>query len=161
MRILGVILSFACVPLLAHAQRPLAHSATRAAARASTPYPLDSAYAFGADSIVLVLRDQTLTQKRQAAGTWMFGPPATKAEADGCPPEKVLGRRIARATWAALDKPKGLKFIMVRVRGPWDGDPLLSRTQLVEDFYYSYEQLAGPWIGDSSGGTAKVMHARR
>lgn len=139
-----------CVPLVMDAQRPLPVAIARIAARAAKPYPMDSAVQYGLDSIVLVFRDSTLTEEREAAGTWMFGPPVTKAEADGCPPEKVLGRRIAREVWAALGKPPTFGVAIVRIRGPRvdNGD---ESTELEWNFYYPRFQLTGRWVGDSIG----------
>ena len=81
----------------------------------------------------------------------MFGPPATKAEADGCPPEKVLGRRLARLVWTQLGKPAELQVVIVRVHGPWVGDPLDTADQVTENLYYPRFQLTGPWVGDRPG----------
>ncbi len=139
----------ACMP----AQSPLPATIGRVALRAARSYPMDSAVHYGRDSIVLVFRDSSLTPERRDAGTWMFGPPATKAEADGCPPEKVLGRRIARAVWSAMGKPTQLQQVVVRIRGPRVGDAF-DYTEIASDLYYPRMQLAGRWVGDSIGRTS-------
>src|SRR5438128_751622 len=97
------------------AQSVLPASTKAAAQRVAGPYPLSSAHRFGRDSIVLVFRDSKLTADALHANTWMFGPPTTKAEEDGCPREKVLGRRIARAVWTELGRPTLRERIVVRV----------------------------------------------
>lgn len=137
-------------PSMLLAQRPLPIAVTRVAVRVAKSYPLDSAVQYGRDSIVLVFRDSTFTSDRLEAGTWMFGPPATKAEADGCPPEKVLGRRIAREVWSALGKPRQLQQVIVRIRGPRVGDEF-DYTEMQWDFYYPRFQLTGQWVGDAIG----------
>jgi hypothetical protein len=149
----GVIfsLSAAC----AQAQTLLPLSVRESARRTARTYPLDSAYAFGADSIVLVFRDSALTPESERTGAWVFGPAATKTEADGCPPEKVLGRRITRAAWTELRRPKRLQMVIIRIRGPRVGDPLESMDEQSVDFYYPKHQLTGPWIGDRSAGRNK------
>lgn len=149
------LLAFAAVLLLPSslkAQRPLSSPIVRVAERVARPYPMDSTVQYGRDSILLVFLDSTLTAERSEAGTWMFGPPATKAEADGCPPEKVLGRRIAREVWAALGKPRDLGQVIVRVRGPRVGEES-DYTQTEWIFYYPLFQLTGPWVGDKRGKT--------
>ena len=73
----------------------------------------------------------------------MFGPPVTDAEADGCPPEKVLGRKIARVLWRGLGRPSELKYIMVTVRGTTGVDRWTTNTM-----YFHRSQLEDVWAGD-------------
>jgi hypothetical protein len=108
-------------------------------------YPLVSVALFGHDSALIVFDDSSYTGKARSAGTWMFGPPVTEAEADHCPPEKVLGRQIARVLWKNGGKALALKSVIVRVRGV-SGLDRLSWT----DMYYEPSQLEGPWAGDPS-----------
>jgi hypothetical protein len=146
---LGLTLTLASVT--SEAQQPIARKVHAQLQRVAGPYPLDSVYALNGDTVVLVLRDSTLTAARADAGTWMFGPPPTKAEEDGCPPEKVLGRRLARIVWTALGKPVDLQLVIVRVRGPLSGNPLESWDQVTEELFYPRFQLTGPWVGDRPG----------
>ncbi|MHB8839664.1 MAG: hypothetical protein ACYC7F_12040 [Gemmatimonadaceae bacterium] len=146
---LGLALTLASAT--SEAQKQVARNVHEQLQRAAGPYPLDSAYALGRDTVVLVLRDSTLTTAASKAGTWMFGPPTTEAEEDGCPPEKVLGRRLARIVWTELGKPADLQLVIVRVRGPMTGRPLESMNQLTVDLFYPRFQLAGPWVGDRPG----------
>jgi hypothetical protein len=146
---LGVALT--CGSASVEAQQPVARNVRAQLQRAAGPYPLDSAYALGRDTVVLVLRDSTLTTAASEAGSWMFGPPTTEAEEDGCPPEKVLGRRLARIVWTELGKPADLQLVIVRVRGPMTGRPLESMRKLTVDLFYPRLQLTGPWVGDRPG----------
>lgn len=130
------------------AQQPVARAIHATLQRVAGPYALDSVHALQKDSVVLVLRDTTLTATALEAGTWMFGPPTTKAEEDGCPPEKVLGRRLARLVWAELGRPATLQLVTVRVRGPMTGDPLGTLRKVSVDLFYPRFQLTGPWVGD-------------
>jgi len=77
------------------------------------------------------------------ANRWMFGPPTTAAEADSCPPEKVLGRKLARLLWRGLNKPRELHYIIVAVHGTKDRDRFTVYTM-----YYQRGQLEAPWVGD-------------
>ena len=77
----------------------------RAVAAKAANYPFAGFRMLGRDSVLLVFEDSTLTVAGLRAHTWMFGPPVTTAEADSCPPEKVLGRKIARAFWNAAGRP--------------------------------------------------------
>ena len=106
-------------------------------------YPLRNVTTFSQDSVLLVFDDSTLTAASLKAGTWMFGPPVTAAEADSCRPEKVLGRKIARVFWRGVGKPSSLQQIVVRVRGTVGIDRWTST-----DLYYYRAQLEGPWAGD-------------
>ncbi|MHB1095294.1 MAG: hypothetical protein ACYC3F_03900 [Gemmatimonadaceae bacterium] len=145
----SVALNF--VGVTGEAQKPIAHIVHVQLQRAVGSYPLDSSYALGRNTVVLVLRDSTLTAAASDAGTWMFGPPTTKAEEDGCPPEKVLGRRLARIVWTELGRPADLQLVIVRVRGPRSGNPLERMSQLTVDLFYPRFQLTGPWVGDRPG----------
>lgn len=139
----------------AHAQTPLMFSelvrpATamdaklRAAVHAQAgKYALEGVGIFGRDSIVLVFADSAYTDAGHTAGTWMFGPRVTDAEADGCPPEKVLGRKIARALFRAMGRPAELRQIAVSVHGTVGAD----RWSGVDMYYYP-GQLSGKWSGD-------------
>lgn len=105
-------------------------------------YPLVAINLAAPDSAELVFVDSTLTATGLHAGTWMFGPPVTEAEADSCPPEKVLGRRLARILWREGGKAAGLRMVAVQVRGV-DHERYTS----IRMFYYPV-QLEGPWAGD-------------
>ena len=122
-------------------------AALRAALQARAGhYPLVEITLFPHDSALLVFEDSSYTGKAVAARTWMFGPPVTEAEADSCPPEKVLGRQIARLLWRRGGKEADLKTVVVRVRGV-SGLDRYSHT----DMYYYPSQLEGRWAGDSEG----------
>ena len=122
-------------------------AALRAALQARAGhYPLVEIILFPHDSALLVFEDSSYTGKAAAAGTWMFGPPVTEAEADRCPPEKVLGRQIARVLWRLGGKEADLKTVVIRVRGV-SGLDRFSHT----DMYYGPSQLEGRWAGDSEG----------
>ncbi|HEY5218949.1 MAG TPA: hypothetical protein VIJ16_04020 [Gemmatimonadaceae bacterium] len=107
-------------------------------------YPLVGYTFFGSDSATLVFEDSSMTTAALSARTWMFGPSVTKAEADGCPPEKVLGRKIARVLFRELGRPTSLKQVSVVVRGAVG----LARWSY-EHMYYYPDQLSGRWAGDS------------
>ena len=81
------------------------------------------------------------------AHTWMFGPAVTAAEADSCPPEKVLGRKIARVLFRALNRPAAIQQIVVAVHGAIGKDRWTG-----ESMYYYREQLEGRWAGDPNPG---------
>jgi hypothetical protein len=106
-------------------------------------YPLVELKIFLHDSAVLVFEDSSYTGKAVAEGKWMFGPPVTAAEADSCPPEKVLGRQIARVLWRRGGKEADLQTVIVRVHGS-AGLDRWSHT----DMYYYPPQLEGRWAGD-------------
>lgn len=106
-------------------------------------YPLKDVVVFGRDSALLIFQDSTYTGDAGRAGTWMFGPPVTVAEADNCPPEKVLGRQIARVFWRGLGTRLGLQQVVVQVGGT-KGMDQFSRISM---FYYPV-QLEGLWAGD-------------
>lgn len=150
--LLTISVALPLVSIAGEAQQPIARSVHAQLQRSAGAYPLDSSYALGRDTLVLVLRDSTLTAAASDAGTWMFGPPTTEAEEDGCPPEKVLGRRLARIVWTELGKPADLQLVIVRVRGPRAGDPLGRMSQLTVDLFYPRFQLTGPWVGDRLNG---------
>jgi hypothetical protein len=103
-------------------------------------YPFVGFRLFGRDSARLVFDDSSFTVSALRAGKWMFGPTVTAAEADGCPPEKVLGRKIARALWHGLGKPNDLQYITIAVHGSGG----FARYTM----YYHRSQLDGPWVGD-------------
>ena len=126
--------------------RPIASMmpALRGAVQAKAKgYPFVGFAFFGGDSALLVFEDSTLTTPALRAKTWMWGPPVTAAEADSCPPEKVLGRQIARSLFRALGQPAGLQQIVVAVRGTLGLD-----RWSVESMYYFPAQLTGRWAGD-------------
>lgn len=150
--LLAISVALTLVSVTGEAQQPVTHTVHVQLQRAAGAYPLDSAYALGRDTVVLVLRDSTLTTAASNAGTWMFGPPTTKAEEDECPPEKVLGRRLARIVWTEFGKRADLQLVIVRVRGPLTGRPLESMSRLTVDLFYPRFQLTGPWVGDPPGG---------
>lgn len=106
-------------------------------------YPFVGFRLFGSDSALLVFDDSTLTADALRTKTWVFGPPVTVAEADGCPPEKVLGRKIARVFWRGWGRPPDAQYVMVAVRGTRGRD-----RWTVETMYYLLNQLEGPWAGD-------------
>jgi hypothetical protein len=82
----------------------------------------------------------------------MFGPPVTAEEAGGCPPQKVLGRRIAREYWRRQGKAIAIETVIVRVHGSAGLDRLS-----YEDMYYGHADLDGPWVGDR---TSAAKHGR-
>lgn len=131
-------------------QPPSALGAAQRAAIAGIAggYPFVGFQLFGRDSALLVFEDSTLTAAASGANTWMFGPPVTTAEADGCPPEKVLGRRIARVFWAGWGRPTQAQHVMVAVRGTVGRDKWTAVTM-----YCLPSQLDGPWAGDRPGTT--------
>lgn len=112
--------------------------------RTAGRYPFVGIKRYGADSTLLVFADSTLAAAPLRAGTWMFGPAAKAGELDGCPPEKVLGRKIARTYFDAVGRPSELRHVLVLVRGTKD----LDRWTAMGMHYYG-PQLAGKWAGDS------------
>ena len=125
------------------AQGPLPTGLAPELRRQAGPYPLMQVSVVRGDSAVLVFGDSSMTGAALTAHTWMFGPPVTAAEADSCPPEKVLGRKLARIFWRAAGKDAQVKMVVVRVHGTV-GIDRFSGT----DLYYYPEQLEGPWAGD-------------
>lgn len=107
------------------------------------PYPFVDAIVQRGDSAILVFQDSSYTAAAINSQTWMFGPPTTKAEDDGCPPQKVLGRKVARVFWREVGKAAALKFVIVRVEGTTGKD----RFSYI-DLYYIPAQLEGRWVGD-------------
>ena len=107
-------------------------------------YPLDSVVLHSSDSALVVLTDSSYTSASVHAGTWMFGPPVTPEEAGKCPPEKVLGQRIARVLWWRLGADTTLNTVVVRVHGA-QGIDRFSSTSM----YYYLPQLRDPWPGDT------------
>lgn len=78
----------------------------------------------------------------------MFGPPVTAAEAAGCPPEKVLGRRIARAFWRTTGRATGIDTVTVIVQSVYVtaiGPSSLMRVGMI----YTRSELEGAWAGDT------------
>lgn len=117
--------------------------------RVAADYRVDSAYFV--DSIAyVVFQDSTLTTAASDSGTWMFGPKTTVAENDGCPPKKVLGRKIARALWTSLGKPEWLEEVRVVVIGPLVDTSIDEKDQATWTFNYPRFQLTGPWVGDTT-----------
>jgi hypothetical protein len=148
------LLAIALAMPAAHAQEPiefgsldpvtsLSPTVQRAVAAKAANYPFVGFRMLGRDSVLLVFDDSTLTAAGIRAQTWMFGPPVTAAEADSCPPEKVLGRKIARAFWNTAGQPAETQVIMVAVRGTRGVDRWTSETM-----YYWRSQLEKPWAGD-------------
>jgi hypothetical protein len=134
----------AATPVAPLAAQGTVSAAVRAEVQARAgPYPLVAITLFRPDSALLVFEDSSYSDTARMAGKWMFGPPVSEAEADSCPPEKVLGRRIARVLWRRGGKAAGLKTVIVRVRGT-SGLDRLSWT----DMFYDPSQLEGPWAGD-------------
>jgi len=135
------------VPMPGHdADPPSVLTATVLAAikSAASGYPLVGVKLYARDSALLVFDDSTLTFAKLRAHSWTFGPAPTAAEAEGCPPEKVLGRKIARAFFSALGRPTELDHVIVLVRGTRD----LERWT-ASGMYYFRPQLSGAWAGDS------------
>jgi len=114
-----------------------------AAVEKARTYPFVGFRLFARDSVLLVFEDSTLTAAALDSNTWMFGPPVTVAEADSCPPEKVLGRKIARVFWSNWGRPAETQLVMVAVRGTRGMD-----RWTVNTMYYQHSQLDGPWAGD-------------
>src|ERR671934_182481 len=111
--------------------------------RKGAPYPFRGFRTFGRDSALLVFEDSTMRAEDLHAHTWMFGPPVTAAEADSCPPEKVLGRKIARVFWRGLGKPTQMQYIMIAVVGTKGIDRWTT-----DIMYFHRPQLDGRWAGD-------------
>lgn len=124
----------------------LSPTVQRAVAAKADNYPFVGFRMLGRDTVLLVFDDSTLTVAGLRAHTWMFGPPVTTAEADSCPPEKVLGRKIARAFWNAAGRPAETQVIMIAVRGTRGIDRWTAETM-----YYWRNQLDKPWAGDPTG----------
>ena len=111
--------------------------------RIAGAYPIRAVEFFARDSARVVVEDSARTVDAVQAGTWMFGPPVTAAEADSCPPQKVLGRRIARELWRQQGRTLGLEEIVVRVHGSSGRDRLS-----YVDMAYGRAELDGQWAGD-------------
>jgi hypothetical protein len=145
-RLLAVVLAASLVvaPKNLRSQAPISSAAIRAnLQRVSGPYPVLDIEWFGRDSARIVVEDSSRTTAAVTQHTWLFGPPVTAAEAAGCPPQKVLGRRIARALWRLQAKAVDVQQIIVRVHGRSGLDRLS-----FEDMYYGRSDLDDPWIGD-------------
>ena len=106
-------------------------------------YPLRQVKIFARDSALLVFEDSAYTSAAAHNGTWMFGPKVTPEEADRCPAERVLGRKIARVFWRGVGKDLGVQQVVVRVHGSTS----LDRWSF-SDMYYYRDQLEGRWAGD-------------
>ena len=106
-------------------------------------YQFEGYRLFAKDSALLVFVDSSLTSVGLQSHTWMFGPPVTAAEADSCPPEKVLARKLARAFWRSQGRPAALQSMIVSVRGTAGAD----RWTSISMYFYDV-QLARPWAGD-------------
>lgn len=118
----------------------------RRGVKAQAPrYRMVGGNVFGTDSILIAFEDSTLTSKGLQDSTWTFGPKPTKAESEQCPPEKVLGRKIARAVWREAGRPASWKMVAIQVRGTGDFEKYTGVTM----FYY-YTELAAPWVGDNN-----------
>jgi hypothetical protein len=146
-RLIRLLLVVAALPIV-RAARVDAQQTVSPAVRAEIQaragrYPLVAITIFAHDSALLEFADSSYTGKAYVAGTWMFGPPVTVAEADSCPPYKVLGRQIARVLWRRGGKEADLKTVIVRVRGVAG----LDRFSFA-DLYYAPSQLEDPWAGD-------------
>ncbi|HVX41361.1 MAG TPA: hypothetical protein VHB25_17485 [Gemmatimonadaceae bacterium] len=111
--------------------------------RVAGPYPIETVEFFRADSARIVVEDSSRTAKAVMDGQWMFGPPVTAEEAGGCPPQKALGRRIARELWRQHGKRVGLQEVIVRVHGRAGADRLS-----YVDMHYGRAELDEPWVGD-------------
>jgi len=111
--------------------------------RVAGVYPVENVELWGRDSARVVMEDSSRTAKAVLEGRWMFGPPVTSEEAGGCPPYKVLGRRIAREFWRQQGKRVGVQQVIVRVHGRIGVDRLS-----YADMYYGREELDEPWVGD-------------
>jgi hypothetical protein len=145
----GLALAAACIVSAAAAHAAEAQTSVSAAVRAALQakagprYPLGNVTIVAGDSAVIEFADSTYTGEARAARKWMFGPPVPIAEQDSCPPEKILGRKIARVLWQNGGKAAKVQKVVVVVHGTI-GKDRWSRT----DFYYEPSQLDGPWAGD-------------
>jgi hypothetical protein len=111
--------------------------------RVAGRYPVLDVTFFGTDSALVEVQDSSRTVAAVLARTWTFGPPVSAEDAAGCPPEKVLGRRIARALWRVHGKTLGVTQIVVRVHGSSGLDRMS-----YADMYYGIHDLGDPWTGD-------------
>ena len=145
MKTLNLMLVAALVVASGAGAQAAVSSSLRAAlqARAGAQYPLEDVTILPGDSAVIVFADSTYTGARRQAGTWMFGPPVPPIEQDSCPPEKILGRKIARVLWQNGGRESRLATVIVRVHGTVGVDRF-SYTAM----YYEPSQLEGPWAGD-------------
>jgi hypothetical protein len=139
---------------LALAQTPIAFQPLRAPASLAAQvraaieqragsYQFEGYRTFAKDSALLVFVDSTLTATALSSRTWMFGPPVTTAEADGCPAEKVLARKIARTFWRSWGRPAKVQYVIVAVRGTAGPDRWTATFM-----YFQKSQLAQAWAGD-------------
>jgi len=141
-------LFFLAAALVVACDRPKSVSAEiqRALQVRAGSYPLLEVQRFGRDSAYIVLEDSALTSDALAGDTWMFGPQVSAAEAGSCPPEKVLGQRIARELWWRLDSAARPSQVVVFVKSA-------HRDQRIAEIgmFYYLEQLQERWIGDTLG----------
>lgn len=132
----------------AHAQAAITPAARAELQAVAGRYPLLEVRVDHGKSAEIIFEDSSLTPDRHARGTWMFGPPVTAAEAAGCPPEKVLGRRIARAFWRSTGRATRIDTITVIVQSVYAraiGPSSLMRVGMI----YTRAELEGPWAGDT------------
>ena len=106
-------------------------------------YQFEGYRLFAKDSALLVFVDSSLTATGLRAHTWIFGPPVAAAEADSCPPEKVLARKLARTFWRRQGRPAELQYMIVAVRGTTGPDRWTATSMYFQNF-----QLAQAWAGD-------------
>jgi hypothetical protein len=107
------------------------------------PYQFEGLRLFAKDSALLVFVDSGLTFTGLSSHTWMFGPSVSVAEADSCPPEKVLARKIARIFWRSWGRPAEVQYMIVAVRGTKGPDRWTATTMYFQKF-----QLEQAWAGD-------------
>ncbi|HSB55708.1 MAG TPA: hypothetical protein VLD58_15210 [Gemmatimonadales bacterium] len=124
------------------AQRPVQPGVVRELQALAGAYPLLAATEYPPDSAVLIFEDSSLAPDHQRPGQWMFGPPVTEEEAAGCPPPKVLGRKLARLLYRRTGKAAPLKTIVVEVKAPAPFGQNRAR------MYYYLQELQEPWAGD-------------
>jgi hypothetical protein len=127
------------------AQRPVGAELVRELQAMAGRYPLLAAKAYPPDSAVLVFEDSTLSPGPPRAEPWMFGPPVTAEEAAGCPPPKVLGRRLARLLYRRLGQAQRPRQVIVVVQAPPPYS--MSRARM----FYHQPELEQPWAGDTTG----------
>ncbi|MEP7001298.1 MAG: hypothetical protein ABI969_12515 [bacterium] len=106
-------------------------------------YQFEGYRVFAKDSALLVFVDSSLTAAALDSNTWMFGPLVSVAEADSCPPEKVLARKIARIFWRSRGRPAKLQYMIVAVRGTTGRDRWTAKSMYFQNF-----QLSRAWAGD-------------
>lgn len=147
-----VLLAFATVaaaaallPAAARAQAAVPPALPAELQAVAGPYPVVGVTIVPGAAARVVVEDSSIAAVTVDGPRWMLGPPVTAAEADGCPPEKVLGRRIARALWRGAARQAGADAVVVEVRGTG-----AARFQAVHMYYYR-PQLERSWAGDAHG----------